>query len=183
MKKQKTLSVKIPAGVDEGDRIRLSGEGEAGVNGGPPGDLYVADAPQAARRLPARRRRPALRDADQLHDRGARRRDRDPDARRLSASIKRAGRNADAARCSACAARASRACAARRRATSSATSSSRRRCSLTERQSELLREFEAISNEGQRAPQPARQVLDGQGEGVLRRLKIGVRAQFPATRS
>jgi molecular chaperone DnaJ len=33
--------VKIPSGVDEGDRIRLSGEGEAGVNGGPAGDLYV----------------------------------------------------------------------------------------------------------------------------------------------
>jgi molecular chaperone DnaJ len=41
VKRQKTLSVKIPSGVDEGDRIRLSGEGEAGVNGGPPGDLYV----------------------------------------------------------------------------------------------------------------------------------------------
>ena len=40
-KTHKTLSVKIPAGIDEGDRIRLSGEGEAGVNGGPNGDLYV----------------------------------------------------------------------------------------------------------------------------------------------
>ncbi|MDG9730494.1 molecular chaperone DnaJ [Ignatzschineria sp. RMDPL8A] len=40
-RKTKTLEVKVPAGVDTGDRIRLSGEGEAGVNGGPSGDLYV----------------------------------------------------------------------------------------------------------------------------------------------
>ena len=40
-KEQKTLSVKVPAGVDTGDRIRLANEGEAGENGGPPGDLYV----------------------------------------------------------------------------------------------------------------------------------------------
>ncbi len=37
----KTISVKVPAGVDNGDRIRLSGEGEPGQNSGPPGDLYV----------------------------------------------------------------------------------------------------------------------------------------------
>jgi molecular chaperone DnaJ len=41
VKHQKTLQVRIPSGVDEGDRVRLTGEGEPGVNGGPPGDLYV----------------------------------------------------------------------------------------------------------------------------------------------
>jgi molecular chaperone DnaJ len=37
----KTLSVRVPTGIDNGDRIRLTGEGEAGIHGGPPGDLYV----------------------------------------------------------------------------------------------------------------------------------------------
>ncbi|CZF85359.1 Chaperone protein DnaJ [Grimontia celer] len=41
VQKTKTLSVKIPAGVDTGDRIRLTGEGEAGEFGAPAGDLYV----------------------------------------------------------------------------------------------------------------------------------------------
>jgi molecular chaperone DnaJ len=41
IQENKTLSVKVPAGVDTGDRIRLTGEGEAGVAGGPAGDLYV----------------------------------------------------------------------------------------------------------------------------------------------
>jgi molecular chaperone DnaJ len=41
VRRSKKLSVKVPAGVDTGDRIRLSSEGEAGRNGGPPGDLYV----------------------------------------------------------------------------------------------------------------------------------------------
>ena len=41
VKQQKTLNVNIPAGVDNGDRIRLSGEGEAGERGAPSGDLYV----------------------------------------------------------------------------------------------------------------------------------------------
>jgi molecular chaperone DnaJ len=41
IQEEKTLSVKVPPGVDTGDRIRLSGEGEMGVEGGPSGDLYV----------------------------------------------------------------------------------------------------------------------------------------------
>ena len=41
VQEHKTLSAKIPAGVDTGDRIRLAGEGEAGENGGPAGDLYI----------------------------------------------------------------------------------------------------------------------------------------------
>ncbi|GHD38139.1 molecular chaperone DnaJ [Parahalioglobus pacificus] len=41
VEKTKTLSVKVPPGVDTGDRIRLGGEGEAGADGGPSGDLFV----------------------------------------------------------------------------------------------------------------------------------------------
>ncbi len=41
VRKEKSLAVTVPAGVDSGDRIRLTGEGEAGRNGGPAGDLYV----------------------------------------------------------------------------------------------------------------------------------------------
>lgn len=41
IKRNKTLEVKIPAGIDNGMRIRSSGNGEPGTNGGPPGDLYV----------------------------------------------------------------------------------------------------------------------------------------------
>jgi molecular chaperone DnaJ len=39
--KQRSLSVNIPAGIEDGVRIRLAGEGEAGTRGGPPGDLYI----------------------------------------------------------------------------------------------------------------------------------------------
>lgn len=41
VQKDRQLAVDIPAGVEDGTRIRLSGEGQAGLNGGPPGDLYI----------------------------------------------------------------------------------------------------------------------------------------------
>ena len=41
VRKEKVLQVNIPAGVEDGTRIRLSGEGEAGIQGAPPGDLYI----------------------------------------------------------------------------------------------------------------------------------------------
>lgn len=41
VRREKSLKINIPKGIDSGRRIRLSGEGEAGVKGGPPGDLYI----------------------------------------------------------------------------------------------------------------------------------------------
>jgi molecular chaperone DnaJ len=59
IQQDKTLSVKIPAGVDSGDRIRLSGEGQAGPAGAPAGDLYVE--------VQVREHRIFQRDHDDLH--------------------------------------------------------------------------------------------------------------------
>jgi molecular chaperone DnaJ len=41
VKKRKKIHVKIPAGIDDGQQLRISGQGEAGINGGPSGDLYI----------------------------------------------------------------------------------------------------------------------------------------------
>ena len=41
VKKRKKIHVKIPAGIDDGQQLRVAGQGEPGVNGGPAGDLYV----------------------------------------------------------------------------------------------------------------------------------------------
>jgi molecular chaperone DnaJ len=59
IRKQKTLEVKIPAGIDDGMRIRSAGNGEPGVNGGPSGDLYVE--------ISIKPHRVFSRDGDDLH--------------------------------------------------------------------------------------------------------------------
>lgn len=41
MKKFKTIQINVPAGIDDGQKIRIAGKGEPGINGGPAGDLYV----------------------------------------------------------------------------------------------------------------------------------------------
>src|SRR5690606_30019983 len=41
VQKRRKISVKIPAGIDDGQQLRVSAQGEAGINGGPPGDLYI----------------------------------------------------------------------------------------------------------------------------------------------
>ncbi|MBM3408838.1 MAG: molecular chaperone DnaJ [Betaproteobacteria bacterium] len=59
VKRNKTLEVKIPAGIDDGMRIRSAGNGEPGINGGPPGDLYVE--------IRVREHEVFKRDGDDLH--------------------------------------------------------------------------------------------------------------------
>lgn len=59
VKRQKTLEIKIPAGIDDGMRIRSVGNGEPGRNGGPPGDLYIE--------IRVRRHEIFERDGDDLH--------------------------------------------------------------------------------------------------------------------
>ena len=93
--RERTLSVNIPAGVEDGTRIRLAGEGEAGVRGGPPGDLYIFLSIGSASVLSARRCRSALPRAGFAGDRGAGRRVRSSDHRRRQDPREGARRHAD----------------------------------------------------------------------------------------
>ena len=79
--RKRTLRVTIPAGIDEGHQIRLSGEGEVGPRGGPPGSLYVA-VHVAAPVAQARRHRALLRGDRVDRPGGARDEDHGPDRRR-----------------------------------------------------------------------------------------------------
>ena len=103
VRSRRTLTVKIPAGVDTGTRVQLSGQGEVGPGGGPAGDLYVEMHVSAAPGLHPARRRPALprdgpddgrrarHDDRAAHARGGRRRRRTPTSRRPCRSTIRPG--------------------------------------------------------------------------------------------
>ena len=121
VKKQKTLEVKIPAGIDDGMRIRSAGNGEPGMNGGPPGDLYIE--------IRLKKHDLFERDGDDLHcvvpvraspARHSAARSRSPPSRARPLSIFRKAPNT--ASSSVCVARASRACARAIRGTCIATS-------------------------------------------------------------
>ncbi len=81
MRQEKTLPVQVPAGVDTGDRIRLNGEGEAGRNGGPAGDLYVEIRVREHAIFEREGSHLSCEVPDQLHHRRPRRHGRGADAR------------------------------------------------------------------------------------------------------
>ena len=109
--KERKLTVKIPAGIADGQRLRISGEGEGGLHGGPPGDLYVFIEVAPHRVLPPRRQQPVVRDSAELHDARARRQHRRADARRTRV-VQGARRHAVGHASSVFAARACRTCPA-----------------------------------------------------------------------
>ena len=164
---RRSLTVKIPAGVDTGTRVQLAGEGEVGPGGGPAGDLYVEIHVAPAPGLHPRRHRPALH-GHRADDRGRARHD-DPTLPTLEADVgraptptsrrefepRRAARHPVRQPSTPCAAAACPACAAGA-ATSSSPSSSRPRRRLDPRQEELLRELAAHPRRGEarRAARP-----------------------------
>ncbi len=77
MRSRRTLTVKIPAGVDTGTRVQLAGEGEVGPGGGPAGDLYVEIHVAPHEVVHPARQRPALH-GHAADDRGRARHDADP---------------------------------------------------------------------------------------------------------
>ena len=161
VRRGKKLSVKIPAGVDSGDRVRLGGEGEAGRNGGPPGDLYVE----------VHVREHPIFERDGMHlscevpisfaTASSGRQHRSADARRPGGAQDSGTRPSPAA-CSGCARRASNRCATTPAATCSAASWWRRRCTCRTEQRALLREFdESLRRDGTKHAPRQKSFLDG----------------------
>ena len=145
VKQHKTLSVKIPAGVDEGDRIRLSGEGEAGRQRRPAGRPLRRRCTSSRTRCSSATTTTCIARCRSASPRAALGGEIEIPTLDGNAKIKVPDRDADAARCSACAARASRACARAYPGDLFCHVVVETPVKLTERQKELLRELEAIN--------------------------------------
>ena len=163
VRKDRTLNVNIPAGVETGTRIRLAGEGEAGLRGGPAGDLYIFIEVEPHPIFERDNQNLYCRIPVSMTDGGARRRDRRADARRRPDPGEGAGRACSRASSCGCAARACRRCAAPGAGDLYIELAVETPVNLTARQRELLREFEDAG----RGQQPRDPGLLLPGEGVL----------------
>ena len=142
----RTLDVEVPAGIDDGQRLRLAQRGPAAPRGGVPGDLYVSVrvAARSRVRAPRRRPRPPHAGVDRRRPRSA----RSSRSRRSTASRRsRSSRARSTARRSGCAASACRRCAPAGAAISCARSRSRCRATSPTEEAELLAQFAALRGE------------------------------------
>ena len=168
VKKQKTLEVKIPAGIDDGMRIRSAGNGEPGTNGGPPGDLYIE--------IRLKKHDIFERDGDDLHcavpisftRRHWAAKSRCPPCRARRPSISPKARRP--ASSSACAARASRACAPAIPATCIATSRWRHRSSSPSTSASCCSELDDSLKKGGAKHSPTEESWADKLARVLQRL-------------
>jgi len=162
--RDRTLSVNIPAGVEDGTRIRLANEGEAGVHGGPPGDIYIF---LSLPRTPSSsgRRRPALSGSDFDGGGGARRRVRGSDHRQSKGQESKCLPHPVRPPLPPSVAKVCLSCVPGRPATCTCRSAVETPQNLTRKQQELLAEFEKLSSG---ATQPEAVGFLHQGQELLR---------------
>ena len=144
---QRALEVEIPPGIHDGQRIRLTGEGHAGVPGGRSGDLYVQVRVRSRPPLRAGGGRPLLDRRPDDDPGGARREGAGADARAATTELEFAGRAPSPARSACCAAAGCPCCRASAAATTGSSSTSAVPRKLTDEQRRLLEEFERAVGE------------------------------------